>query len=670
MKNKFRASAILAVLAVCALLFPTAIFGALPPYMDQIFSGNVTINGAPAPDGTLVSAHIGSVEYVNTTTTAGAYTNLIFPGDDPGTGPKEGGAPGDTIVFKVSGVVAASVPFTQGDVTTLDLAVTITETIPPTVTANSPTGSNVLVNSNISATFSEAMNTASVESAFSIAPSVAGAFGWTDNTTTFNPTASLAYDTTYTVTIAGTAQDLAGNGLDGNENDVSQGSPTDDYSWSFTTESDPTGDVEIQMAMLLDSSGSIGSYNWPVIIEGLASAVENSTCVPQDGTLELTVVRFGGSASVVVGPVVVTSGNADDVAADIRAIPYTGGGTCMSCAFTSAANALVNSDNYSASIKQVINLVTDGHPSSAPDSETARDNAISTLAMTESQDEIDAEAIGGGADVEWMRDYIVYPQPGYEAPPFDEGAGWVRTVGDVAEFAETICEKFAVIITPPATPNADFSGSPRIGVASLRVIFADRSTGDINTWAWDFGDGGTSTEQNPTYIYTAAGRYTVSLTVTGPGGSDTETKTAYIIVRRADVTGPPEPPNFVAAYLHISPQQVKPNQQVEISINIANNGGEKGSHSAALYINGYLEDSRTVGVSAGSSQLVVFTLSKSDPGTYQVSLEGQAGQFTVMAPAETSLFGGPLGTGGIIVIVIVAIAIIVAVIFLLRGRPD
>ena len=145
---------------------------------------------------------------------------------------------------------------------------------------------------------------------------------------------------------------------------------------------------------------------------------------------------------------------------------------------------------------------------------------------------------------------------------------------------------------------------------------------------------------------------------------------AYIIVRSKAIITPPEPPSFVASYLHISPQQVKPNQQVEISINIGNKGGENGSYSAALYINGYLEDSQTVGVSAGSSQLVVFRLSKSEPGTYQVLLEGQEGQFTVMAPQKTSYFGGPLGTGGIIVIVIVAIAIIVAVIFLLRGRPE
>ena len=86
----------------------------------------------------------------------------------------------------------------------------------------------------------------------------------------------------------------------------------------------------------------------------------------------------------------------------------------------------------------------------------------------------------------------------------------------------------------PAAPVADFSGSPTSGCAPLTVNFTDASTGQINSWSWDFGDGGTSTAQNPSHEYTTAGTYTVSLTVTGDGGSDTETKVDYITVN-----GPP-----------------------------------------------------------------------------------------------------------------------------------
>ncbi len=88
----------------------------------------------------------------------------------------------------------------------------------------------------------------------------------------------------------------------------------------------------------------------------------------------------------------------------------------------------------------------------------------------------------------------------------------------------------AVNTGPPPAPVANFSGSPTSGTEPLTVNFTDLSTGSITGWNWTFGDGGTSLAQNPSHQYTSAGTYTVSLTVTGPGGSDDETKTNYITV--------------------------------------------------------------------------------------------------------------------------------------------
>ncbi len=53
---------------------------------------------------------------------------------------------------------------------------------------------------------------------------------------------------------------------------------------------------------------------------------------------------------------------------------------------------------------------------------------------------------------------------------------------------------------------------------------------DVVSWLWDFGDGTTSTLQNPSHTYSTAGSYTVSLTVGNGSASDTETKTSYINV--------------------------------------------------------------------------------------------------------------------------------------------
>ena len=66
------------------------------------------------------------------------------------------------------------------------------------------------------------------------------------------------------------------------------------------------------------------------------------------------------------------------------------------------------------------------------------------------------------------------------------------------------------------------------------VAFTDESTNAPTAWKWDFGDGNTSTEQNPEHQYLENGTYSVSLTVTNLYGSNTITKEAFIIVEMPD----------------------------------------------------------------------------------------------------------------------------------------
>ena len=56
-------------------------------------------------------------------------------------------------------------------------------------------------------------------------------------------------------------------------------------------------------------------------------------------------------------------------------------------------------------------------------------------------------------------------------------------------------------------------------VEGYQVAFTATVT-NADTYAWTFGDGGTSTDQNPVYTYTQSGSYTATLTVTGDGGSE------------------------------------------------------------------------------------------------------------------------------------------------------
>ena len=94
---------------------------------------------------------------------------------------------------------------------------------------------------------------------------------------------------------------------------------------------------------------------------------------------------------------------------------------------------------------------------------------------------------------------------------------------------------YAFIYSREVPPVAEFSADPAFGEAMLDVRFTDLSTGDPDTWMWDFGDGRTSTSQDPRHSYETPGDYTVSLTVSNEFGSDTTTKTGYIRI------GPPPP---------------------------------------------------------------------------------------------------------------------------------
>jgi PKD repeat protein len=92
-------------------------------------------------------------------------------------------------------------------------------------------------------------------------------------------------------------------------------------------------------------------------------------------------------------------------------------------------------------------------------------------------------------------------------------------------------------ITVQGGPVADFSGAPLSGNAPLTVDFTDLSSGNPDTWSWDFGDGiGTSALQNPSYTYNDEGVYTVSLTASNACGSDGETKVDYINVTISQAT--------------------------------------------------------------------------------------------------------------------------------------
>jgi len=85
-------------------------------------------------------------------------------------------------------------------------------------------------------------------------------------------------------------------------------------------------------------------------------------------------------------------------------------------------------------------------------------------------------------------------------------------------------------VTPAMEPIPEFKTFPRVVVEGGTVEFENLSQNPVEEWLWDFGDGATSTEKTPSNTYNTSGKYTVSLTAMGPGGSATATKEEYIEV--------------------------------------------------------------------------------------------------------------------------------------------
>jgi PKD repeat protein len=90
-------------------------------------------------------------------------------------------------------------------------------------------------------------------------------------------------------------------------------------------------------------------------------------------------------------------------------------------------------------------------------------------------------------------------------------------------------------ITVLNIPRADFEADKTRGGAPMTVQFIDQSIGEPTSWNWDFGDGATTIEKNPTHTYTSLGSFTVTLTVSNVNGKDTTSKAGMIVTTLAPV---------------------------------------------------------------------------------------------------------------------------------------
>jgi PKD repeat protein len=94
---------------------------------------------------------------------------------------------------------------------------------------------------------------------------------------------------------------------------------------------------------------------------------------------------------------------------------------------------------------------------------------------------------------------------------------------------EEIKTNYITVLPPVRPPVARFTQDIYIGRAPLTVHFDDRSQNNPASFFWRFGDGGTSTQENPSHAYSQSGFYRVSLKVTNGAGSDTAESFVFVV---------------------------------------------------------------------------------------------------------------------------------------------
>jgi len=241
------------------------------------------------------------------------------------------------------------------------------------------------------------------------------------------------------------------------------------------TQAQETGGVVLQLGFLLDGSGSISSSDFSIIRNAVATAVADTTLVPQDGSVEVAVVQFfNQDAEVVVGNTVVTPQTINDIVNRIQRMPQGGGGTPLWVGLDVMATQMSRSPNFNSARRRVINVATDGQPQVPVLSIDVNDGIRRSLQFRDQAiglgiDEIDAEGIGQATSDASFRNFLldlVHPQPGVLLNNGDVNGsfqpGFVTLVDSFQDFEQAVRDKVQAILTS-AGLNGNANGTGDTG---------------------------------------------------------------------------------------------------------------------------------------------------------------------------------------------------------------
>jgi PKD repeat protein len=294
-----------------------------------------------------------------------------------------------------------------------------------------------------------------------------------------------------------------------------------------------------------DSDGVIQSWSWDFGDGNTSTQQHPSHTYASDGTytVELTVTDNGGlsdtsTASVTVsdsggnqspnaqfsfttdGTVAIFSDESVDPDGSIAtwSWDFGDGSGCTASniahAYTSTGTFTVTltvTDNDGAS-DQFSNSVSVSSTNTIP--EPAFTNSVNGLNVDFTDESRDPDSDDSIAS--WSWDFGDGNTSTLQDPSHTYASAGTYTVTLTVTDGNSASDAFSIDVTTTSSntpPTADFTFS----TTDLTADFTDQSTdsdGSVTAWSWDFGDGNTSTAQNPSHTYAAAGTYTVSLTVT------------------------------------------------------------------------------------------------------------------------------------------------------------
>lgn len=149
----------------------------------------------------------------------------------------------------------------------------------------------------------------------------------------------------------------------------------------------PAHAIPLELGLALDASGSIGTTNFNTVRNAYISVLQDTSIVPQDGTVAIGVVRFASSATTIFPTTVIDSTSITSLVSALTGMAYTGGGTNIGSAIDLLTSDITG--NAISSDRQIIDVSTDGFGTlgtSVNDALTAGIDQINCLGIGPSAD--------------------------------------------------------------------------------------------------------------------------------------------------------------------------------------------------------------------------------------------------------------------------------------------